>query len=60
MLDMRPQDIEDEDLVAQHQQVAPLDVTCFHPPPRAGSQSWPPGQEGVIPPRLKMNSDSRE
>ena len=55
---LRNQDIEDEDLVDQ--QVAPLAVTCFHPPPRAGSQSWPPGQEGVIPPRLKMNSDNQE
>ena len=36
------------------QQVAPLAVTCLNPPPSAGSQSWPPGQDGVIPPRLKM------
>ena len=46
------QNIVDQDFEVV-QQVAPLAVTCFQPPPRAGSQSWPPGQEGVIPPRLK-------
>ena len=41
-------------MASENQQVAPRAVTCLNPPPSAGSQSWPPGQDGVIPPRLKM------